>query len=61
MKCINCKSKNLGKIASDRYYCWNCFIELEKKDDVFHIHELDLDGSLLSLDDLFTEDERRAQ
>jgi len=61
MQCINCKSKNLGKIAPDHYYCWNCFIELQKKQGIFHIHEVDLDGSLLPLDDLFTEDERRVQ
>nr|WP_253288729.1 hypothetical protein [Amphibacillus sp. MSJ-3] len=61
MQCINCQSKNLGKIAPDHYYCWNCYIELRKKQDIFHVHEVDLDGSLLSLDDLFTEAERRVQ
>lgn len=61
LQCINCQSKNLGKIATDHYYCWNCFIELRKKHGVFHIDEVDLDGTLLSLDDLFTEAERRVQ
>jgi len=61
MQCINCQSKDLGKIAPDHYYCWNCFIELHRKNGVVHINEVGLDGSLLPLDDLFSEAERRVQ
>ncbi|SEO34171.1 hypothetical protein SAMN04488134_106134 [Amphibacillus marinus] len=61
MECINCKSKNIGQISQNHYYCWNCFVEMHREQDVFHIHEVDLDGSLLPLNDLFSEDERRVQ
>lgn len=61
MKCPNCMSKNLGKIASNHYYCWNCFIELTVTEDRFEMNQVEEDGSLTSLDDLFDEDDRMIQ
>lgn len=56
--CPNCQSKDLGKIAPNQYYCWNCFIELAVVKGVIHVSEIEEDGSLSSLDDLWEEDER---
>lgn len=58
MKCPNCLEKNLGKIAPDHYYCWNCFIELTVSDGYFVMNQVEEDGSLTSLDDLFDEHDR---
>ncbi|PWA12525.1 hypothetical protein DCC39_05810 [Pueribacillus theae] len=58
MKCPNCFSKNLGKIANNHYYCWNCFIELTIADNHFVMNQVEEDGSLTSLDDLFDENDR---
>ncbi|WP_416149240.1 hypothetical protein ACM26V_23820 [Salipaludibacillus sp. HK11] len=58
MLCPNCKSKDIGKIGTNQYYCWNCFIELSVSDRQLHLHQVEADGSLSSLDDLFAEDER---
>ncbi|CCQ93305.1 conserved hypothetical protein [[Clostridium] ultunense Esp] len=55
--CPNCKGKEIGKIGTHQYYCWRCFIELSVKGDHLSAYEVEEDGSLSSLDDLFNEDE----
>ncbi|MFK2824460.1 hypothetical protein QYG89_01945 [Bacillus sp. B190/17] len=57
--CPNCKSKDLGKIGTTQYYCWNCFIELSIEQNIISVHQVEEDGSLSSLNDLFEEDQRR--
>jgi late competence protein required for DNA uptake (superfamily II DNA/RNA helicase) len=59
MRCPNCKGKELGKIGVNQYYCWNCFIELSVTKDKMLVHQVEEDGSLSSLDDLFSEEEVR--
>lgn len=59
MKCPNCSSKDIGKIGVNQYYCWNCFIEMSLNNGVIYTHQVEEDGSLSSLDDLFDESERR--
>jgi hypothetical protein len=58
VQCPNCKSKDIGKIGVNQYYCWNCFIELSIGKGIMNIHQVEEDGTLSSLDDLFDEDER---
>ncbi|HLR61076.1 MAG TPA: hypothetical protein VK097_01400 [Lentibacillus sp.] len=59
--CPNCRGKDIGKIGTQQFYCWNCFIELTVFDEKLAVHQVEADGSLSSLDDLFTEDERKIQ
>lgn len=61
MHCPNCKQKNIGKIGSQQFYCWNCFIELSVSEDMLDIKQVEADGSLSSLNDLFSDDERKLQ
>ncbi|NSL50191.1 hypothetical protein [Calidifontibacillus erzurumensis] len=61
MKCPNCSSKDIGKIGVNQYYCWNCFIELSVGKDRLYTHQVEEDGTLSSLDDLFTEEELRLE
>ncbi|MDY0405492.1 hypothetical protein P5G51_008850 [Virgibacillus sp. 179-BFC.A HS] len=61
MQCPNCQSKDIGKIGADQYYCWNCFIELNVLGDKWTVFQVEADGSLSSLDDLFTAEERKIQ
>ncbi|MEW9675855.1 hypothetical protein ABRT01_06680 [Lentibacillus sp. L22] len=62
LQCPNCKGKDIGKIGSQQYYCWNCFIELSiTSDNELTVHQIEADGSLSSLNDLFTEEERKVQ
>ncbi|MBH0229968.1 hypothetical protein LCL89_01190 [Halobacillus yeomjeoni] len=53
MRCPNCNSKNLGKIGTEQYYCWNCFLELSFEDGKMNINQIEEDGSLSSLNDIF--------
>ncbi|ASS98749.1 MULTISPECIES: hypothetical protein [Geobacillus] len=59
--CPNCKRKNLGKIGVNQYYCWDCFIELSVSKGMIHAHQVEEDGTLSSLDDLFDDHERMIQ
>ncbi|KMY52391.1 hypothetical protein ACIQD3_01915 [Peribacillus loiseleuriae] len=59
MKCPNCNSKDVGKIGVNQFYCWNCFIEMSVMKGIINTHQVEEDGSLSSLDDLFEEDDRR--
>ena len=59
MRCPNCHGRNIGKIGPQQFYCWTCFIEMAIIDNELTIHQVEADGSLSSLDDIFTEDERR--
>ncbi|MDG0812038.1 hypothetical protein [Cohnella rhizosphaerae] len=53
MRCPNCNSKDIGKIGSHQFYCWSCFIELTVNGDKMSVYQVEEDGTLSSLDDLF--------
>lgn len=55
--CPNCKSKDIGKIGTSQYYCWGCFIEFAYANDEYDIFQVEEDGSLSSLNDIFEDDE----
>ncbi|AIG25646.1 hypothetical protein GOP56_22390 [Brevibacillus sp. 7WMA2] len=63
MTCPNCSSKDIGKIGTNQYYCWNCYVEMSMSgDQISSIYQVEEDGSLESLNDLFLDDqELRAQ
>lgn len=52
-QCPNCKNKDLGLIADRQYYCWHCYIELTVTKDRIKVFQVEADGTLSSLDDLF--------
>ena len=29
LPCPACGGRQVGKIGSDQYYCWNCFVEFD--------------------------------
>ncbi len=57
MRCPNCKGKDIGKIGTNQYYCWHCFIELTIVNGRFSLYQVEEDGSLSSLDDLFEDED----
>ena len=59
MYCPNCRSKEIGKIGVNQFYCWDCFIELSIVGGLLHMHQVEEDGTLSSLDDSFSEEERK--
>ncbi|MFC4102126.1 hypothetical protein [Paenibacillus xanthanilyticus] len=61
MKCINCNSIDIGRIGTRQYYCWNCCIEMTiEEDGRMDVFQVEKDGSLSSLNDLFLEEEAQA-
>lgn len=58
MQCPNCHGNSLGKIGMNAFYCWNCCIEMIVENNKLVLHQIEADGSLSPLDDLFTEEER---
>jgi len=57
LRCPNCNSKDIGKIGSHQFYCWGCFIELTVNGDKMSVYQVEEDGTLSSLDDLFFEED----
>ncbi|MDR1159183.1 MAG: hypothetical protein LBK69_00955 [Syntrophomonadaceae bacterium] len=49
LRCPNCKSIQLGKIGSDQYYCWNCFVEFHYSKEQINMYEVSENGSLVSI------------
>lgn len=53
-RCPNCSAKDIGKIGTNQYYCWDCFIEFSVVEgQIASIYQVEEDGSLSSLNDLF--------
>jgi len=61
LACPNCRSKDIGKIGTHQYYCWSCFIEWSVSGDKVSVFQVEEDGTLSSLDDLFFEQEEVPQ
>lgn len=43
--CPICGGKAVGRIGVDQYYCWDCLLEFNGKNEVFAIAE---DGTLVA-------------
>lgn len=61
MKCPNCQGKSIGKLSANQYYCWDCFIELTLEDGTLSLNQVEEDGSLTTLDDLFEKEQLEAK
>lgn len=51
MQCPICRSNQTGKVGSDQYFCWSCFVEFNTQGDG-EVYEICEDGSLLALSHL---------
>lgn len=58
LRCPNCHSHDLGKVGTNQLYCWHCYIEMttDGRDIIQNIYQVEEDGSLTCLNDLFLED-----
>jgi hypothetical protein len=59
LRCPNCNSKDIGKIGSHQFYCWGCFIELTIVGNKMSVYQVEEDGSLSSLDDIFFDEDAK--
>lgn len=53
MKCPVCNGLQVGKVGSDQFYCWNCFIEFAVRKGRVHLYEVAEDGSLVSMEETY--------
>ncbi|SES63877.1 hypothetical protein [Anaerobranca gottschalkii] len=53
MFCPVCNSKEIGKVANNQYYCWQCFVlfNVDSKNSVTGVFEVDDEGTLVALED----------
>lgn len=53
MRCPNCNCRDIGKIGTNQFYCWDCFVEFSVAIDggvkLFNVEE---DGSLSQMNGL---------
>ncbi|RAP77244.1 hypothetical protein [Paenibacillus montanisoli] len=56
MKCLNCNSIDIGKIGKQQYFCWNCCIEITVNGEKLDLFQVEKDGTVSSLNDLFFEE-----
>nr|WP_183602962.1 hypothetical protein [Paenibacillus phyllosphaerae] len=56
LKCINCSSIDVGKIGPKQYFCWDCCIEMTITGDKMDVYQVEPDGTVSSLNDLFVDE-----
>lgn len=47
MTCPKCKSRAVGKIGHNQYYCWDCNIEFVPTDTGVRMYRLEPDGTAM--------------
>ena len=45
--CPKCKSRAVGRIGQNQYYCWDCNIEFIPAKDGFRMYRLEPDGTVM--------------
>jgi hypothetical protein len=48
IKCPVCRGLQVGRVGSDQYYCWNCYLEFNFSRGQVNLFEVGEDGSLLA-------------
>ncbi len=46
LTCPLCGGRDVGRIAPEHYYCWNCFVELALEGGEVRAFNVDLEGML---------------
>lgn len=49
-RCPACGGLQVGKVGSDQYYCWNCFMEFSFSRGMFNLYEVAEDGTLIAME-----------
>jgi len=48
-RCPHCKCRDIGKIGTQQYYCWGCFVEFSISGVEVKMFQVEEDGSLVAL------------
>lgn len=50
MRCPGCQGRNVGKVGTGQFYCWDCFIEFSVSARGLRLYRVELDGELSRLE-----------
>ncbi|MFD2169241.1 hypothetical protein [Tumebacillus lipolyticus] len=51
-RCPHCNCRDIGKIGTNQFYCWGCFMEFCVSGEEVKLYQVEEDGSLIAYDDL---------
>jgi hypothetical protein len=51
LRCPVCRGLQVGKVGSDQYYCWNCFLEFNLARGTVSLYEIGEDGVLIAMEE----------
>lgn len=50
-KCPVCGGLQVGKVGSDQYFCWNCYLEFNYNRGKLNLYEVAEDGTLTAVEE----------
>jgi len=51
MRCPVCGQKLVGRLGTNQFFCWNCFVEFHRFRESFRVYAIDQEGGLKALED----------
>ncbi|MDA8193939.1 MAG: hypothetical protein M0Z53_08075 [Thermaerobacter sp.] len=48
--CPRCTARNVGRVGTGQYYCWDCFIEFSISHRGIRMYQVEADGELSRID-----------
>jgi len=51
-RCPHCNCRDIGKIGTQQFYCWGCFVEFSVHNDEVKLFQVEEDGSLVAFESL---------
>jgi ribosomal protein L37AE/L43A len=49
--CPACQGRNVGRVGTGQYYCWECFIEFSLSSRGLRMFRVEADGELSRIED----------
>lgn len=49
-RCPVCRGIQVGRVGSDQYYCWNCYLEFNYSRGQVNLYEVAEDGTLVAME-----------
>ncbi|MCL4425268.1 MAG: hypothetical protein M1553_07485 [Firmicutes bacterium] len=48
MRCPICGSRSIGKVGTNQFFCWDCFVEFTDSKKGIQVYLVDQEGTLVS-------------
>ncbi len=49
-RCPHCNCRDIGKIGTQQFYCWGCFMEFSITGEEVKLFQVEEDGSLIAFE-----------